>query len=716
MKQILLFVLFLLNFTEIHAERTDSLMHALKKAKGQEKMLILEELCIAYYSVNLDSAGYFANQKLQLALKLKDIKGQAQANKLLGNIHYFQGAYDLAINHYQESILLAEKISDDEILASALNNLGNIYRNMGEYDKSKEYYLKVLKLDSAANNPGGIGSSLTNIGNIYLDKSQYAKAIEYYKKALQIAEELNDEPRLISAYNNLGLAYHWISDFDHTSRYYFFALKKAESIGDYNSMVYILINLGSLHQEWGQHKKALELYQQAERISIKLKDALNLVKAEENIGIIHNEMNQPDSALARFEFALVKAGEVNEPKRVSSIYNNMGYSWELKENYKLARSYYEKALNLRRQNEDVDDIASSLNNLGRVAFKMKDYQKATGYIVQSNQLAIYAATRIDNYKLLSEIYNSLGNPSLSLENYKLYAELRDSVFSHDKHKLIQELQTKYETEKKEQEIAKLSAEKEIEMLKNRQSKYYIFGLIAFLLLISSGGLLLLRYVRVNAQHRTIELEQRLLRSQMNPHFIFNALSCIQEYVISKNPLEASSYLANFASLMRAILNNSNKEFITLKEEIETLKHYLQLQKLRYPEKLDYEIKIAQDMDTEDLMIPPMLAQPFIENAVIHGIAKKEEGPGKLIIEFMSQETCLHLFVRDNGPGLQKKEAKLKNDHQSMSIQITNTRINNFKKAYKQKVEFKIRDLSNEGAEFQGVEVFFRLPKITSNAG
>jgi tetratricopeptide (TPR) repeat protein len=479
-------------------------------------------------------------------------------------------------------------------------------------------------------------------------------------------------------------------------------------------MVYILINLGSLHQEWGQHKKALELYKSVEQISTDLNDALNLVKAVENIGIIHNELNEPDSALARFEFALVKAEQVSEPKRVSSIYNNMGYSWELKENFKLARYFYEKALNLRKKNEDVDDIASSLNNLGRITYKMKDYQKAIGYILQSNHLAIYAATRIDNYKLLSDIYSILNNPSLALVNYKLYAELRDSIFTNDKHKLIQELQTKYETEKKEQEIATLSAEKEIEMLKNQQSGYYIFALIAFLLLITSGGLLLLRYVRINAQHRTIELEQRLLRSQMNPHFIFNALSCIQEFMMSKNPLEASSYLSNFAKLMRAILNNSSKEFILLSDEIETLKHYLELQKLRYPDKLEYELNIAHGLNTEELMIPPMLAQPFIENAVIHGIAKKNDGPGKLIVEFMSQETNLFLYIRDNGPGMKKNELHENNSHQSMSIQITNSRINNFKKAYKRKVEFKIRNLNNENNESQGVEVFFSLPKISSN--
>src|SRR5690606_13563783 len=139
--------------------------------------------------------------------------------------------------------------------------------------------------------------------------------------------------------------------------------------------------------------------------------------------------------------------------------------------------------------------------------------------------------------------------------------------------------------------------KEIEMLKNRNSRYFIAGLVFFVVVLVLVGLLLYRNARVESLRRQVELEQRLLRVQMNPHFIFNAISCIQEYIVLKNPLEASSYLADFARLMRSILNNSTREYITLAEEVETLEHYLKLQQLRFPDKLKYTVSVDEGIDS-----------------------------------------------------------------------------------------------------------------------
>ena len=128
-----------------------------------------------------------------------------------------------------------------------------------------------------------------------------------------------------------------------------------------------------------------------------------LVKALENIGIIYNMLSLPDSALIIFKQAENKAEALNEPKMIASIYANTGYAYELKQNYNLAKTYYEKALNIRKKNEDADDIASSLNNLGRIFFLLKDYSSAINHINESNKIAVYIMTKIDNFKILSDI-------------------------------------------------------------------------------------------------------------------------------------------------------------------------------------------------------------------------------------------------------------------------------------------------------------------------
>ncbi|MFO7370075.1 MAG: tetratricopeptide repeat protein [Bacteroidales bacterium] len=711
-KLLLIISLILLGNTAFSAE-TDSLLHVLRKAGDKGKLAVYEELCVLYYSIDLDSAGYFASKKMELATKLKDVREQAIAGKLLGNVHYFKGAYPMAIDHYNRARVLAEKVDDQEIMAGVMNNMGNVYRNTGEYQKAVDSYLSVLAIDSLQQNLSGIGSSLTNIGNVYLDKSDYATAIDYYKRALDIAESLNDVPRHISALNNLGLAYHWISDFEKTSNCYFSALKMAESEGDYYSLVYILLNMGSLYQEWGQQQKAMEYYARARQISAKISDLSLLVKATENIGILYNEMNLPDSALIRFQVALQQANTLGEPKTTASILANMGVSYELKKSYRQARLYYRQSLDIRKTNEDNDDVASSLNDLGRIAYLENDYRTAIAHVTQSNELAQYTATRISNYKLLSDIYTSLNNPVQAFEYFKLYTGLRDSVFTGEKHKQIQELQTQYETDKKEQQIATLSAEKEIEMLKNRNSGYFITGLVFFVVVLVMVGLLIYRNARVESLRQQIELEQRLLRVQMNPHFIFNAISSIQEYIVLKNPFEASSYLADFAKLMRSILNNSTREYITLAEEVETLEHYLKLQQLRFPEKLKYTVSVDEGIDSEELLIPPMLAQPFIENAVNHGVAKRDEGAGEIRVGFVQTGENLVLTVTDNGVGIQQSEQK--NGHVSMATQITNSRIANLKKAGRKGIDFAITNMADMHNGDSGVKVVFQLPLVYSES-
>jgi len=177
--------------------------------------------------------------------------------------------------------------------------------------------------------------------------------------------------------------------------------------------------------------------------------------------------------------------------------------------------------------------------------------------------------------------------------------------------------------------------------------------------------------------------------------------------MNKNPLEASSYLSNFAKLMRSILNNSSKEFITLVEEIETIENYLKLQKLRFPNKFEYEVIVAENLDTEELLIPPMLAQPFIENAINHGIANLSGKTGKIEVDFQLATNKIVLTITDNGTGL--TENKPLGKHVSMATEITKNRIRNFKKTYKQSVNFTITNLANEKNDLTGVKVDFNLP-------
>jgi sensor histidine kinase YesM len=200
--------------------------------------------------------------------------------------------------------------------------------------------------------------------------------------------------------------------------------------------------------------------------------------------------------------------------------------------------------------------------------------------------------------------------------------------------------------------------------------------------ISLSALLILEFFNrmkyVNTlETEVVQWEKSALQAQMNPHFIFNCLNSIQNYIAGNDKIKAMDYLSKFAGLVRKTLNASASRKITLQEEIEMLEAYLELEQLRFKNKFLYNIHIEDDLDTEDIEIPPLMIQPFVENAIIHGF-KGIDYPGLLDIYFIASEHGIIVTVRDNGTGIHQE--KEKTTHKSMAMDITNKRLNYLNKS------------------------------------
>ena len=198
---------------------------------------------------------------------------------------------------------------------------------------------------------------------------------------------------------------------------------------------------------------------------------------------------------------------------------------------------------------------------------------------------------------------------------------------------------------------------------------------------------------------------------MNPHFIFNSLASIQNSIINEEPLKASKYLARFSKLVRNILDSSLEELIPLEEEIVTIENYLALQKIRFPEKFDYTVDVDERLDPESIYVPPMLAQPFIENAIEHGI-KHKDSKGNIRVRFKLNESKILYEVEDDGVGREKAQEilmKQDKDHKSLATEITKDRIRVLNKKLKTKISLSIEDLKNEKGEAIGTKVRFEIP-------
>ncbi|MDZ4751300.1 MAG: histidine kinase [Flavobacteriales bacterium] len=212
-----------------------------------------------------------------------------------------------------------------------------------------------------------------------------------------------------------------------------------------------------------------------------------------------------------------------------------------------------------------------------------------------------------------------------------------------------------------------------------------------------------------ARARISELERSALQSQMNPHFIFNSLNSIQSYIANNENEKASRYLAKFSRLVRATLNNSRSGKITLEEEIEAVTHYLELEKMRFKEKFDYDITVDEDIMSSELQLPPMLIQPYLENAIIHGLAQTRS-KGRISLYYLLIGNYLVVTVTDNGIGIeQSKKLKEGNKslHKSVGMTITQKRLEMLDEGNNDN-KVKIEEVKDRKGEVLGTKVEVKI--------
>jgi LytS/YehU family sensor histidine kinase len=278
-------------------------------------------------------------------------------------------------------------------------------------------------------------------------------------------------------------------------------------------------------------------------------------------------------------------------------------------------------------------------------------------------------------------------------------------------KAIEELSVKFETKQIEAQNKNLQNEIALQKIKTEKKNYFIYGTILLLLLIAIIFILYVRQNKYKTQKESLDIEQKLLQIQMNPHFIFNSLQAIQSFILTNKTQQTASYLTSFSRLMRLILENSKHEFITLDKEINTLTYYLELQKLRFKNVFNYTITIDESIDKDFIYLPPMLLQPFIENAIEHGF-KNLERPGELNFSVSAPQKMLTIEITDNGHGITKsKQMKEQSNHHSYALEIINKRIELLNQKQKTNITLNVIDLLNTNALLQGTKIVLTIPTI-----
>ncbi|WP_162903159.1 histidine kinase [Taibaiella koreensis] len=365
-----------------------------------------------------------------------------------------------------------------------------------------------------------------------------------------------------------------------------------------------------------EHAQAMKQHlEQARELALRLGDSMALARTYDYEGQLHSVKKEHAQAVASTRIFFNYLKQHNLLKKYA--FNNLATSFVRNQQPDSAIYYYEEAIQWARQHPGAS-LFGEYQGLAEVYRKQGDYKKQA--------IALDSAINI------------FGRNVATIEAGK-----------------IAELQTRYETEKKDQAIASLQTSNRLSRRLITQQRWIflatslLLGTLALIIYNSyRRKLLLARNEKLSLENRKLLLEQKALQLQLDPHFIYNAVANMQGLISSDKKKEANAYLVTFSSLMRNMLELNRQDLISVDEEINALEHYIRLQQMRFENVFDYNIDTG-DLDTSEIQIPPMLVQPFVENAVEHGF-KNIEYKGMLQITFTEEEGSLHISVRDNGVG------------------------------------------------------------------
>ncbi|WP_298341258.1 histidine kinase [uncultured Algibacter sp.] len=534
------------------------------------------------------------------------------------------------------------------------------------------------------------------------------EATSLSQASLILSKDLDYKTGEFRSFLFLGMSYYIKKVFSEALDRFHQALDIANEIDNkvFKSTVYA--NIANIHADLGEFDKAFENYNGYLEITRELNNLRGQSEALTNLGVL---LTEKESRIAEgikyLEEALSIAKQEDYKDFIPNISLNLGLANKRNNNITKALHYYDEANRLGKSLNNYNVQVLALNNISAINLMQKDYRLAEINIKktlklsqQTNQIEWQASA----WEGLYEIYEKRGNYNEALNAYKKSVALNDSlIVLNNKEEIIKrEEQYKYEKEKlvlknqfeKQQLISNQKAEHQ-KVIKNSTLAIAI-SIITFLLI---GFFLYKKRRKAQFDLKVADTELKALRAQMNPHFIFNAINSIGSYISSKDKNTAKSYLNKFSSLMRKTLENSEKTEITLEEDIELLKTYLEIENKRFSEGFNYEITVDSDLDIKNVLVPPMILQPFVENSIWHGISKINT-KGVITIEAKKEHGMLLYIVDDNGIGRQQNHNLNK---RSLGTKITKNRIDIINKKTNTNASLKVIDKK------VGTRVMLHLP-------
>lgn len=550
--------------------------------------------------------------------------------------------------------------------------------NTGDYNNSSQEASFAVKLAKGDDDTDVLAKALNFLGRYNLRTGSFKESIEYFEKSIELSKKGKLKGFITRSYSGIADVYN---------------------------------TLGNQKEYRNTLQKIIDAATE-EKDTLFIEDGLyKLGSAYLNID---RDFRKADSLLNRcITLGLMKG----DTAYISLSFANLGWNFYQEKKYNEAIKSYEKSLKYSIPKKRFADAANALGNLGTIYRDIGKYEQSLKYY---NKSIDYAKQVEDLYNLswvyddMSQLYIRLQDTSNAYNSYVLFKKYSDANIKKSNILGLSEAKIRYDADTHNKELQLLS-------LRIRNQRLMLYGYTGLFILSIAIGILIVSRAKINAKrrisemnHKISEITQANLRQQMNPHFIFNTLNSIQYYMYQHDKLATNNYLTKFSSLMRKVLENSQHTSVPLRDELDALNLYLELEKIRFKDKFDYIINIDEEIDIILYKVPTMLIQPYVENSICHGLMPLE-GKGLVKIDIELKKDYISCIIEDNGIGREaagEKKTKCENNHNSLGTQIVNSRLDLVNTLYGTSLKTVYTDLKNDNGEPEGTRVEIHIPILT----
>lgn len=540
------------------------------------------------------------------------------------------------------------------------------YYYQAVYDTALIHYEKAIPQFEKAGQKIDVGKVFNNMAIIYRRTSKSELALENYLKAKKIYENVGYTKGIASIYLNVGGVYYFLFNYKEAERNFLMALSLFEDLDFGPRLAKVNMNLGALYMDQGQYDKAF------------------------------GYLNQADVLSEEYDVNLRDRGDV---------ILNLGEIAFYKKEYEKSLGYYSRSEQIRKDINDYWGLPKNYLFSAKCLTAMGRYDEALDMLNKSEEICVEYKLRDDLQKCYSQkwiIFEKKKNFEQAFNFLKKQNFITDSLANENRSKRLEDLQLTHFLDLKEKELA-------IKDLALSRKNILLLSLMGFMTLSTIFIIFYLIFRSKSNKLKMLSLRQKVRLSQMSPHFMFNSLSAIQDFILENKNDEAFTYLSKLTGLIRGVLENSTQEYISVREELDILALYIELQKLRFGSDISYRFDIDSQLDLDEIRIPPMLAQPIIENALIHGDLRNNPDAEIKFRLLKNKETkSIDFSVEDNGVGILATQ-NLNNKHRSLATQILKDRVRIYNYHSKNALSVEVTDLKTLNEDLHGTRVCFSIP-------